>query len=337
VLAVSLAQSACMTEEAGAAPAIPGSRQGGVSGQNPLVVLADATDDVDYTVTFKGTCKYKFVNRDNFFSCNPSVSFTHFKNLTSNYEFTAHFAGAKGAIFVFEGRSDRQPNLENYFLSIDKVKFGATSGKTVTKGVQGPVEGECHMTQNKEGTEYYEIKCDAYDRKIGFEFNFYLTNIRSITRDGKEVVFKKERVSPPSPSPSVPLANGGKQAIPLVERGGVFAIPVLINGVIVLNFLIDSGASSVSIPSDVVSTLVRANTINVDTDFTGNQTYILADGSTVPSQTFRIRSLKIGDKILENVEGSVAPAKAELLLGQSFLSRFKSWSIDNQRKVLVLE
>jgi aspartyl protease family protein len=135
----------------------------------------------------------------------------------------------------------------------------------------------------------------------------------------------------------VPLANGGSQEVQLVENGGVFEIPVLINGVITLNFLVDSGASTVSIPSDVVSTLIRANTINVDTDFTGNKTYKLADGSTVPSQTFRIRSLKIGDKVLENVEGSVAPANGDLLLGQSFLSHFKSWSIDNQRKVLVLE
>jgi hypothetical protein len=52
---------------------------------------------------------------------------------------------------------------------------------------------------------------------------------------------------------------------------------------------------------------------------------------------FRIRSLKVGDQVLENVLGSEAPASAILLLGQSFLSRFRSWSIDNQRKVLVLE
>jgi TonB family protein len=62
----------------------------------------------------------------------------------------------------------------------------------------------------------------------------------------------------------------------------------------------------------------------------------LADGSTVPSQRFVIRSLKVGDKTLDNVVGSIAPVTGALLLGQSFLSRFSSWSIDNQRQALVL-
>ncbi len=68
----------------------------------------------------------------------------------------------------------------------------------------------------------------------------------------------------------------------------------------------------------------------------GKQTYTLADGSTLPSQQFTIRSLKVGDRILENVIGSIAPVSGSLLLGQSFLSRFKSWSIDNERHALLL-
>ena len=43
------------------------------------------------------------------------------------------------------------------------------------------------------------------------------------------------------------------------------------------------------------------------------------------------------DKIvIENVKASVAPVAGELLLGQSFLKRFKSWSIDNAKHSLVL-
>ena len=63
---------------------------------------------------------------------------------------------------------------------------------------------------------------------------------------------------------------------------------------------------------------------------------MLADGSTVPSQTFRIKSLKVGNKVLENVVGSIASVKGSLLLGQSFLSRFKSWSVDNTKHALLL-
>ncbi|MEI6340268.1 MAG: retropepsin-like aspartic protease [Verrucomicrobiaceae bacterium] len=129
-----------------------------------------------------------------------------------------------------------------------------------------------------------------------------------------------------TPSPSIAMK----------KEGGTYVVPVLINNAITLDFTVDSGASDVTIPEDVVSTLMRMETIR-DTDFLGERTYTLADGSKVKSKTFRIRSLKVGDHVLENVTGSVASTKGSLLLGQSFLGRFKSWSIDNTKHVLVLE
>jgi predicted aspartyl protease len=71
-------------------------------------------------------------------------------------------------------------------------------------------------------------------------------------------------------------------------------------------------------------------------DFLGEQQYQLADGSTMPSQVFVIRSLKVGDKVLENVRASVASVNGSLLLGQSFLNRFSSWSVDNKNRLLIL-
>jgi clan AA aspartic protease (TIGR02281 family) len=145
----------------------------------------------------------------------------------------------------------------------------------------------------------------------------------------------------PEPAPSVIIApqsqtatNNG-ESIPLSVQGGTFVIPVLINGQITLNFTIDSGAADVTIPADVVSTLMRTGTIR-KSDFIGQKTYVLADGSTTPSVTFSIRSLKVGNHVLENVKASIASARADLLLGQSFLRRFNSWSIDNKRQVLLL-
>jgi predicted aspartyl protease/RNA polymerase subunit RPABC4/transcription elongation factor Spt4 len=123
--------------------------------------------------------------------------------------------------------------------------------------------------------------------------------------------------------------------VPLKHQNGVLYVPVLINDSIPLDFIIDSGAADVQVPADVVSTLMRTGTLKA-TDFTGTNTYVLADGSMAPSQTFRIRSLKVGNWVLENVPGSVGSREGSLLLGQSFLSQFKSWSIDNSGQVLVL-
>src|ERR1700719_672918 len=93
-----------------------------------------------------------------------------------------------------------------------------------------------------------------------------------------------------------------------------------------LNLGVDSGAADVSVPADVFSTLKRTGTIK-PSDVLGQRTYILADGSKSQSVTFRIHSLRVGDVSVESVPGSVSPSGGTPLLGQSFLARFKAWSI----------
>ena len=67
-------------------------------------------------------------------------------------------------------------------------------------------------------------------------------------------------------------------AIHVVSQVGSFVVPVLVNGEITLNFIVDSGAADVSIPGDVVSTLIRTGSLK-PTDITGEQNYQLANGS----------------------------------------------------------
>ena len=137
-------------------------------------------------------------------------------------------------------------------------------------------------------------------------------------------------------NPARPPAATGSNEVRLIKEGGTFTVPVTINGALTLRFTVDSGASDVSIPEDVVTTLIRTGTIS-ESDFLGEQTYRLADGSKVKSMTFRIRQLTVGNRTVNNVLGSVAEVKGGLLLGQSFLSRFGKISFDYGRQVLVLE
>ena len=69
-------------------------------------------------------------------------------------------------------------------------------------------------------------------------------------------------------------------------------------------------------------------------DSTGAKNFMVADGATVTSQTFRFRSLQVGGAVVTNVAGHTGRVS---LLGQSFLSRFRSWSVDNARHELLLE
>jgi tetratricopeptide (TPR) repeat protein len=129
--------------------------------------------------------------------------------------------------------------------------------------------------------------------------------------------------------------NPAEEIVKLEQQGGVFVVPVRFNEVITLSAIVDSGAADVSVPADLVLTLIRAKTIT-EADFLGEKTYVLADGSKVPSHQFRIRSLQVGSKTVHNVIATVASSNADILLGQSFLSRFKSWSLDNERHALLL-
>jgi clan AA aspartic protease (TIGR02281 family) len=121
----------------------------------------------------------------------------------------------------------------------------------------------------------------------------------------------------------------------LRQDGGTFLVPVKINGKLSIDFLLDTGASDVQIPADVLMTLYRTGTVS-DTDFLGTQTYTLADGSTVPSPRFKLQTLEVGGRAVHDVVASVGSVKSTPLLGQSFLSKLGSWTLDNERHVLVL-
>jgi clan AA aspartic protease (TIGR02281 family) len=140
----------------------------------------------------------------------------------------------------------------------------------------------------------------------------------------------------PHASQEPPIGDTGETVLLTIGADGRFTVPVTINNQLTLKFVLDSGASDVTIPADVMLTLLHIGTIT-DADYLGKQTYILADGSSVPSQQFVIPVLKVGDKVLEDVIAHIVPVGGPSLLGQSFLGRFKSWTIDNRRRALILE
>jgi predicted aspartyl protease len=142
-------------------------------------------------------------------------------------------------------------------------------------------------------------------------------------------------INPQPILPSPPEKNSPPITIPMENVGGVYQVPIRLNDTITLDAIVDSGASDVSVPADVVLTLIRSKTIAPE-DFIGAETYEFADGSKAPSQRFMIKSLKVGNKTLENVIASIGSVRGQILLGQSFLSRFGSWTIDNKKHALIL-
>jgi clan AA aspartic protease (TIGR02281 family) len=174
-----------------------------------------------------------------------------------------------------------------------------------------------------------------YDRQGKGTLRFFTADPSQMTTgsaDAPDLSPDTLAVRGPSPQRSLPSTSF---MIAMENVGGVYQVPIRINDTITLDAIVDSGATDVGIPADVVLTLVRSKTISSE-DFIGTQTYMLADGSELPSQRFMIKSLKVGNKTLENVVASIVSVNAQILLGQSFLRRFSSWSIDNEKHALIL-
>jgi gag-polyprotein putative aspartyl protease len=131
-----------------------------------------------------------------------------------------------------------------------------------------------------------------------------------------------------------PVASAGDE-VPLILSGDTYAVPTIVNRTLKLDFMIDSGSSDMVIPADVVLTLIRSGTLS-KSDFIGDQTFTLADGRNLQSAQFTLHDVKIGNETIENVVAVVGPVAGSPLLGQSFLSRFGAWSLDNNRHMLIL-
>ena len=123
--------------------------------------------------------------------------------------------------------------------------------------------------------------------------------------------------------------------IPLEKLEGVYRLPVKINGVLTLKFILDTGAAEVNIPADVALTLLRTETIT-KSDFLPGRFYETVEGNISENSRFNIRELDIGGIKISQVSACVGSAKGSLLLGQSFLERLESWSLDNKRHVLII-
>lgn len=134
-----------------------------------------------------------------------------------------------------------------------------------------------------------------------------------------------------------PIVKESSNSIPLKEKNGVYKLPVRLNNVLTLDFILDLGASDVLLSQDVFLTLYRSGTIAED-DFVGNQTYQIADGSIVKSRIINIKSLTIGGKKITNVRASISKSiDSPLLLGQSAMKQLKNYKIDVDKKLLIIE
>lgn len=121
--------------------------------------------------------------------------------------------------------------------------------------------------------------------------------------------------------------TGSHTKVNMRKEGGVYLVPVTVNG-LNLDFIFDTGASSISLSSAEATVMLRQGQITEE-DVVGQQQFQDATGGISVGTVILLRTVQIGDITLENVEASVVDnIQAPLLLGQTALSKFGKVTID---------
>ena len=123
--------------------------------------------------------------------------------------------------------------------------------------------------------------------------------------------------------------------IKLETYGGIYKIWGKI-GDLKQHFILDSGASDISISKKTENELIKQGIIRKN-DYIEPALYSLADGSIIKCRRLIIPEITVGKFRIRNVLTSVGTSNSPLLLGKSFLDKFKKWSVNNHTNELILE
>lgn len=137
----------------------------------------------------------------------------------------------------------------------------------------------------------------------------------------------------PTELPKVEIDN--PNVLIMENENGVKYVWIEING-IRLRFIFDTGASSICISPAEANVLYRQGTLMKE-DILDKEYFQDATGKISEGTKVNLRSVKVGNKILENIEATVIDnINAPLLLGQSVLENFGKIEIDNKKGEIIL-
>ena len=125
------------------------------------------------------------------------------------------------------------------------------------------------------------------------------------------------------------------EKVGLTKEGSVYYITVKI-GSTKRRFILDSGASEVNISEELERELILGGIIT-KSDYLPKGRYKTANGTMQECRRVMLKTITLGPHTISNVTASISNDDSPILLGKSFLDRFKKWSIDNEKSELFLE
>lgn len=230
-------------------------------------------------------------------------------------------------------------NGSNSFLLL-KVIDGNTI--QLSNGVIVKLKGVQKNPQNVPVLDHYLagpiVFLNAQNEEID-EFTSDHIEATAFNNDGDDVnklLVGVSEVSSESPVRLGDAHRNEKIVIKLSREDGVILVPITINGED-LSFIFDTGASLISISSSTAQKMLDEGRLQKG-DFIGKGDFTDATGKISEGLIINLRMVKIGSKILQNIQACVSSSQnAPLLFGQSAMQRFGKLSIDYDNNEITFD
>ncbi|MDD2962608.1 MAG: OmpA family protein [Bacteroidales bacterium] len=212
-----------------------------------------------------------------------------------------------------KGYGERQPRV----LQSDVVKEGYTfkAGSRLTEAFIDSLSGK-------------QLKEAAHQMNRRTEFSIIATNFVSQRKVGQPLESQQ--------ATEVKIVTEiEKHVVPYTTKGKEKIVACTVNN-ITLDFIYSPKAPKAVISTKQALELLKAGAIGKD-DFQGNGEEILAGGSIQNNAVFTISQLRIGRKVIYDVDVTVDSKADGLIINNKVLSRFGAFVIDEKASQLIFE
>ena len=142
-------------------------------------------------------------------------------------------------------------------------------------------------------------------------------------------VAERETSRPPPPAAPAARSRGRTLRIPFERQGNLMKVDARVNGRLEVPFLIDTGASGVSLPKRV------ADRLGIVVTAATRRVFVSTANGLIQVPVVRLASVELGGARVENLEATVNPTLPIGLLGGSFFNNFV-YGVDAAASVITL-
>ncbi len=130
----------------------------------------------------------------------------------------------------------------------------------------------------------------------------YCVFLFSCTQSGRRNSYHQENATAEKTKQNLSVGKVKKTIVKMIKKDGVYQVPIEVNSV-KMYFIFDTGAGIVSISETEASFLYKQGSLT-DEDILGKANFIDANGYISEGTIINLKTVKVGDRTLTNIQAS---------------------------------